>query len=115
MCEIKKKKGENDVKALVLDSCGVSCVDCIQIRNAPCTYKNYKTRFGYYELDNHSKYSICQNPHDDCIYAKAAHFGWEKLDPTDLSDLPPNRIKLARDNVGREILLTASGFRDTIV
>ena len=84
-----------------------------EIRNTPCTYDNYKTQFGYYELDNHSKYSICQNPHDDCIYGKNAHFGWDKLNQEDLTHLPANRLILARENVGHDIMLTASGHRQT--
>ena len=110
--KIKKKKGENDVNALASDGSGVSWADCIQIRNASCSYQYYKTDFGYYELDNHSKYSICQNPHNDCIYAKNAHFGWDKLDQDGLKDFPANRLTLARDNVGRDIMLTASGHRE---
>lgn len=83
----------------MLDKSCVQCADCINIRNTNCSWPKWRRSFGYYDLDNAVKYSICQNPHDDCIYAKGAHFSWEKLDPTDLSDLPPNRIKLARDNV----------------
>ena len=95
--EIKKKKGENDVIVLVLDGSGVSCADCIQIRNAPCSYAPYKTNSGYYELDNDSKSSICQNPHDICNYGKNTHFRWDKLDLEDWKMLPECRLQFARE------------------
>ena len=68
------------MKAIVLDGYCVKCADCVNILNTKCKWPNYKTVFGYYELDNAQKYSIFHNPHDDCIYAKGAHFGWGKFD-----------------------------------
>ena len=71
-----------------------------------------RSNFGYYELDNVVKYSICQNPHDDYIYAKGAYFGWAKVDPNDLNDFPNSRVQLVKDKIGYQIVLTGSGHSE---
>ena len=111
--KVKKSKGENDVNALVLDGSGVSCVGCVKIRKAPCSYKNFQTNVGVYEFDNHTKTSICCNPHDNCIYGENVHFGWDKLDLEDWKMLPESRLEMVRDNIGHDIVLTGSGHRIT--
>ena len=108
----KGVKGENDVDALVLGVTGVACTDCNNIREASDMFQNSKDDFGYYEVDNRSKYSICINPKDKFIYAKNQHFGWDKLDEDDIQYLPNTRLKLAEDNVGFDILLNSSGHRE---
>ena len=65
---------------LVLGRLGVACTDCNDIRKATNMFQNYKDDFGYYEVDNRSKYSIFINPKDKFIYAKNQHSGWDKLD-----------------------------------
>ena len=67
--------------------------------------------YGYHELNNTVKHLICRQSTDNCIYAKNAHFSWEHYDPTDVYDLPSTRLKLARNNVGMEIMSNASGSR----
>ena len=55
----KGVKGENDVDALILGGTGVACIDCNDIREVADMFQNSKDDFGYYEVDNRSKYSIC--------------------------------------------------------
>ena len=74
-----KKKGQTDVKAIVLGGSTVQTADCINILNTKCRHLNDKPASSYYELDNDQKYSVCQNPYDDYIYAKAVYFSWESL------------------------------------
>ena len=51
------------------------------------------------------------HPDNNCIYVQSAHFGWEQCDLSDLYDLQPTQLKLARENVGMETILNASGSR----
>ena len=87
----------------MLDQSLVKCADCINICNTKCSWPNYQRSFGYCELDNNQKYSICQNTHDDCVYVQAAHLFLEKFDENDFMDLTPQQIKLAKDNIVCEI------------
>ena len=64
-------------------------------------------------MDNNRKQYICVNPHDNHVYAKPAHFCWEKFDSDNERDLPSQRLNLAMENIGCEIILNASGSRDT--
>ena len=105
-------KEENDVDALVLCGIGVVFTDYNEIREAADKFENYMQAFGYYELDNRSKYSICKNAENNLIYAKNQHFGWDILDQDDIQDLPNIRFKLAEDNPGFEILLNSRGNRE---
>ena len=86
MKQEKRKTGENNVNTSVLHEAYVQRADCINICNQTCLLDNWRRNFGYYKLDNAVKYSIYQNPRDNCIYAKGAHFGWGKVNPTDLND-----------------------------
>ena len=81
--------------------------------SVPYNFADFENSFGYYEIDNHKKYSICLNPNDKRIYAKSAHYRWERYDTDDEIDLPSQRVKLAKDNIGCEIMLNATGIRDT--
>jgi uncharacterized protein Veg len=87
------------------------CTDNSDIISVKCNLKDYKTEYGYYEIDNTRKFSICVNPHDNCIYGKSAHARWEKIDSDDEKELPAKRKAIARNNVGSEVLLSASGRR----
>ena len=73
---------------------------------------NWDSNFGYYELNNDTKYSISKHPKTDSIYVRGAHFGWYKVDPNDHMDYPPTRVQLARENPGKEIMLTSGGHRE---
>ena len=75
--------------------------------------KDFKESYGYCEIDNHRDYSICVNPHDQCLYGKSAHYCWDKIDTDDEKYFPNQRIKLARQHIGNEIMLNASGSRKT--
>ena len=59
------------------------------------------------------KLTICVNSHDNLMYAKSAHYRWEKFDTDDEVDLPTQPVKLAKDNIGCEIILNATGSRET--
>ena len=41
-----------------------------------CKFEDFGNAFGYYEIDNHRKYSICVNPHDNRVYPKSALIDW---------------------------------------
>ena len=112
MTRKKQKRGENDVNAIVLKGYRVQCADHIEILHTDYKIPEYRCAFGYYELDNNNKKSICHNPHDRCIYAKSPYFGWENFDDDDLMGFPPQQVQLTRDNIGCEILLYAGGSRD---
>ena len=71
----------------------------------------YKSLNGYCEIENETKYSIVHTPHDNCLYARGEHFGWNKVDSNYLIDYPRARIALARQQVGHEIMFTAGGHR----
>ena len=75
---------------------------------------NWDSNFGYYELNNDTKYSISKDPKTDSIYVRGAHFGWYKVDPNDHMDYPPTRVQLARENPGKEIMLTSGGHRELL-
>ena len=53
------------------------------------------------------------NPHGNCLYGKSAHYRWDKIDTTDEQEFPIQRIKLAREHIGCEIMLNATGSRET--
>ena len=40
------------MKAIVLDGSHVKCADCVNILNTKYKWPNYKTAFGYYELND---------------------------------------------------------------
>lgn len=109
----KYKKGDNDVDNLVLKGSEVECTDHSNIMSAKCHLADYDKAYGYYEIDNDRKYSICVNPHDNCLYGKSAHYRWDKIDTDDEIYIPATRINLARKHIGCEIRLTASGSRKT--
>ena len=46
------------------------------------------------------------------MYAKSAHYRWGKLDTDDENDLPTQRVKLAKDNIVREIMLNSTRGRE---
>ena len=106
-----KESGENDVDAIVLDGGYVQSVDCDSIIRKKCYLEDWDCEFGYYELDNDTKYSITKDPKSEFIYARGAHFGLYQVDPNDHIDYLTNRVQLARDKPGREIMLTAGGHR----
>ena len=112
MTRKKQKRGENDVNAIVLKGYRVQCADHIEILHTDYKIPEYRCAFGYYELDNKQKNSIYHNPYDGCIYVKSPHFGWENFDRDDVIDLPCQRVKMARDNIGCDIMLNASESRD---
>ena len=104
------KRGDNDVQNIVLKDSEVRCTDHCNIISVKCNLKNYKTDYGYYEIDNTRKFSICVNPHDNCLYGKSAHYRWDKIDSDNEKEIPDKRISMARKHVGCEVLLSASGF-----
>ena len=109
----KYKKGDNDVDKLVLPGCEVQCTDVSSIKSAACNLKDFKTAYGYYEIDNSRKFSICANPHDGHIYGKSAHYRWDIIDTDEEEAFPAQQVKKARDNTGCEIWLNSSGSRQT--
>ena len=84
----KYKKGDNDVDNLVLKGSEVECTDHSNIMSAKCHLADYDKAYGYYEIDNDRKYSICVNPHDNCLYGKSAHYRWDKIDTDDEIYIP---------------------------
>ena len=66
----KKKEGENEVDAIVFQDYIIKYDDCNKICNKSCSLDSWRTEYGYLELNNTVKYSTCENPHDDSMYAK---------------------------------------------
>ena len=63
----KGVKGENDADSLVLVGTGVACTGFKDVREVVDCFKSYMVDFGYYEVDNCSKYSICKNTANNLI------------------------------------------------
>ena len=106
-----KEDGENDVDAIVIYGRYVQLTDCNSILEKKRSLVEWASNFGYYELDDDTKFSIVHNTNDECLYTRGAHFGWHKVDPNDLIDYPRNRVQMVRDKVGYEIMLTTGGHR----
>ena len=106
-----EEDGENDADAIVLYEGYVQLDDCNSILEKKCSLEDWQSNFGYYELDNDTKFPIIQNRYDECLYARGAYFGWHKIDPNNFIDYPRNRVQMARDKVGYEIMLTVGWHR----
>ena len=105
------KMGDNDVERIVLKGSSVLCTEHTNIMSVQPSLKNYETDYGYYEIENTRKFSICVNPHDNCLYGKSAHYRWDKIDSEDQEAIPNTRIAMARKKIGHEVMLSSSGSR----
>ena len=79
-----KEKGENDVDNIVLKGVCIQLANDRTIIKKECKMEDYKTKNGYYEIDNNGKYSIVHNPDDNCIYTWGVYFGCNKVHSDDL-------------------------------
>ena len=65
-----------------------------------------------FELDSFTKCSIFKRPKDECLYEKNTHFGWMICGENVLKNLADSQIKMAENNIGKEIMLNDIGHRN---
>ena len=58
-----------------------------------------------FELDSFTKYSIFKSPKNECLCAKNTYFGLVMCGGSILKNLVDSQIKIAGNNIGKEIML----------
>jgi len=102
----------DEVDDLIFDS---GCVTMSTYDNCVRTTKDYSTSCNVYSCDNSVKYKISMNKSDEEIYAFNAHYGWQIVNHSMYIQYPTKKLKLARDNPGKEIILASAGCRDRVI
>ena len=110
----KKQKVErlfvDEVDDLIFENSVTMSTHDNSVRNA----KDYYNSCNVYECDNLTKYKIAINQTDNYLYAFNPHYGWQRVHYTMLIQYPNIKLKLARDNPGKEIILNSAGNRDYV-
>ena len=65
-----------------------------------------------FELKSFTKYSILKNPNHKCLYANNNHFVWMQCGDNVTKDFVQSQIKMAEQNIGKEIMLKDIGQRN---
>ena len=102
----------DEVDDLIFDR---HCVTMSTHDNSVRNAQDYSTRCNVYSCDNLTKYKISMNRTDDELYAFNAHYGWQKVNHSMHAQYPPKKLKLARENPGKEIILNSTGCRDRVI
>ena len=102
----------DEVNDLIFD---IGCVTMYTHDTFVRTAKDYSTTCNVYSCDNLVKYKISMNKSDEELYAFNAHYGWQIVNHSMYVQYPPKKLKLARDNPGKVIILASAGCRDRVI
>ena len=76
---------------------------------------DYENKCNVYECDNLTKYKIAIDKTDNFPYTLSAQYAWQICDQNVQRQFPPIKVRLARANPGKEIVLHSAGNRDSVI